>query len=305
MAMYAKSIKIKLYRMRIRKISEVQRGMDMCRIMIAEDELIGRMILKKTLQKRFEDCEIIDVANGRAALEAFRRTPIHIAILDIEMPGIKGIDVAERIRRENKEIQIIFLSAYDKFEYAQRAVAVHAFEYVLKPYSEHDLLHAVERAMPECGDEMEAVRREQEESVEYNSEKQITHGADADIKTKLQEASEDTVTRLGVMVTMVEEFIRRNYRYDISMQDAARAVNYSETYFCKMFKQRYGRSFTAYLTEYRMREAKKMLLQPTVNVREVGEKVGYSDATYFSRVFRKHIGMSPSEYRNAFLKRIQ
>lgn len=305
MAMYAKSIKIKLYRMRIRKISEVQRGMDMCRIMIAEDELIGRMILKKTLQKRFEDCEIIDVANGRAALEVFRRTPIHIAILDIEMPGIKGIDVAENMRKENKEIQIIFLSAYDKFEYARRAVAVHALEYVLKPYSEHDLLHAVESALLESGEETGDVCSEPEERGEHDSEEQVSQGEETDLETELPEDSEDNVTRLGVMVTMVEEFIRRNYRYDISMQDAARAVNYSETYFCKMFKQRYGRSFTAYLTEYRMREAKKMLLQPTVNVREVGEKVGYSDATYFSRVFRKHIGMSPSEYRNAFLKSIR
>lgn len=273
--------------------------------MIAEDELIGRMIIKKTLEKRFSHCEIIDVENGRAAMEVFRKLPIHIAILDIEMPGIKGIDVAERIRRENKEIQIIFLSAYDKFEYARRAVSVHALEYVLKPYSEHDLLQAVERAMLEYGDEMEAACPKPEESGEYNSEKQNSHGADADFKTEFQEASEDTVTRLGVMVTMVEEFIRKNYRYDISMQDAARAVNYSETYFCKMFKQRYGQSFTAYLAEYRIREAKKLLLQPTVNVREVGEKVGYTDATYFSRVFRRHIGMSPSEYRNAFLKRIQ
>lgn len=270
--------------------------MDMCRIMIAEDELIGRMILKKTLQKRFADCEIIDVANGRAALEVFHRTPIHIAILDIEMPGIKGIDVAENMRKENKEIQIIFLSAFDKFEYAKRAVSVHALEYVLKPYSEHDLLHAVERAMLEYGDEMEAAYPDPEESGEYSSEKQNSHGADA---------SEDTITRLGVMVNMVEEYIRDNYSYDISMQDAARAVNYSETYFCKMFKQRYGLSFTAYLTEYRMREAKKLLLQPTVNVREVGEKVGYTDATYFSRVFRRHTGMSPSEYRNAFFKSIR
>lgn len=291
--------------MQILKITEAQRGMDMCRIMIAEDELIGRMILKKTLQKRFADCEIIDVENGRAALEVFHKTPIHIAILDIEMPGIKGIDVAEDMRREDKKVKIIFLSAFDKFEYARRAVSVHAWEYVLKPYSEHELLHAVKEALQQCGEEMEDACSEQEESWERDGEEQVCHTEKSDFGIDLQEDAGDTVTRLGVMVTMVEEFIRKNYKYDISMQDAARAVNYSETYFCKMFKQRYGLSFTAYLAEYRMREARKLLLQPTVNVREVGEKVGYSDATYFSRVFRRHVGMSPSEYRNAFLKSIQ
>ena len=72
----------------------------------------------------------------------------------------------------------------------------------------------------------------------------------------------------------------------------------------QLLKQQYGQSFTAYLTEYRIEEAKKLLLQPTVNVKTVGERVGYSDPTYFARVFRRNMGVSPTEYRNTFLKSI-
>ena len=85
--------------------------------------------------------------------------------------------------------------------------------------------------------------------------------------------------------------------FDISMQDAARAMNYSEAYFCKLFKQCFDQNFTSYLTRYRIKEAKKMLEQPTVNVKEIGRAVGYGDSNYFAKVFKRITGQSPTEYR--------
>ena len=85
--------------------------------------------------------------------------------------------------------------------------------------------------------------------------------------------------------------------YDLSKQDVARMMNYSEAYFCKLFKQCFNRNFTSYLTEYRVEEAKKMLAEPTVNVKEIGKAVGYSDSNYFAKVFKRITGQSPTEYR--------
>lgn len=258
----------------------------MCRILIAEDELIERMVLKKTLLKRFQECEILEAKNGREALHIFQNQGIDVAILDIEMPGIKGIEVAERMRQESKDTSIIFLTAYEKFEYARKAVSVGALEYLLKPYSEREIIMTVDAAVKKCGTQEKMMQEKPE------------------LSNAKEDADNENVNRLRVMVAMVEEYIRSNYMLDISMQDAAQAVNYSETYFCKMFKQQYGQSFTAYLTNYRIEEAKKLLLQPTVNVKCVGERVGYIDSNYFARVFRRNTGMSPSEYRAAFLKSI-
>jgi AraC-like DNA-binding protein len=91
---------------------------------------------------------------------------------------------------------------------------------------------------------------------------------------------------------------------EISMQEAARAINYSETYFCKMFKQQFGQNFTTYLTEYRINEAKKLLKQPYMNVKEVSAKVGYTDSSYFARVFRRSVGISPSDYQLQRIKEL-
>jgi len=107
------------------------------------------------------------------------------------------------------------------------------------------------------------------------------------------------------MTSMVEEYIRSNYMNDISMSETARAVGYSEPYFCRMFKLQFGQSFTSYLAEYRVEEAKKLLAQPNVIVKEVGVRVGYLDSNYFTKVFKRLEGVNPSEYRMSSLKDLQ
>lgn len=270
----------------------------MYRILIAEDEMIERMMLKKTLQKIFGDsCEVLEAANGKRALEIFRSVDVHVVILDIEMPEITGVEAAEIMRREKEGFCIIFLTAYDNFEYAKKAIAVHALEYLLKPYSDKELVAVVDEALRLA----ETYEKRQKDSSYAPGISGLT-GNSSLIKQEVESETElileeNNISRFNVLVSMVEEYVRFNYMNDISMQEAARAINYSETYFCKMFKQQFGQNFTAYLTEYRVNEAKKLLKQPNMSVKEVGIKVGYPDSSYFARVFRRIIGISPSEYQ--------
>ncbi len=270
----------------------------MLQILIAEDELIERMVLKKTLIKRFgNQCEVFEAENGERALEIFCSTDIHIVILDIEMPGINGVQAAEIMRKEKSGFCIIFLTAYDKFEYAKKAIAVRAMEYLLKPYSERELVNVVEEAIRLS----QKYVKTQVDGKEFESEEEELPLMEGNNPIYTEEVSPN---RLNVLVAMVKEYICENYMEDISMQDAARAVNYSEAYFCKMFKQQFGQNFTSYLTEYRIEEAKKLLCQPTVSVKAVGTRVGYPDSNYFARVFRRMNGVSPSEYRMKFLNQL-
>jgi len=282
----------------------------MKRILIAEDEFIERMVLKKILEKKFGDqCEVLEAEKGTQALEIFRSTDIHIVILDIEMPGIKGVQAAEIMRREKQGFCIIFLTAYDKFEYAKKAIAVRAMDYLLKPYSERELISVVDEAI-HLTEKYEKVHAEREdESGAGVEETDLSLMGDYN-QTLLTEEGTDEGTgeippsRLNVLVAMVEEYVKKNFMHEISMQDAARAVNYSDAYFSKMFKQQFGLNFTAYLTEYRIEEAKKMLCQPAISVKDIGVRVGYPDSNYFARVFRRMNGVSPSEYRMGCLKEL-
>ena len=87
------------------------------------------------------------------------------------------------------------------------------------------------------------------------------------------------------------------------MQELARNMNYSEPYFCKLFKQCFNKNYTSYLAEYRVEEAKKLLSLGTMTVKEVGKAVGYSDANYFTKVFKRITGQNPSENRLDVYKR--
>lgn len=83
------------------------------------------------------------------------------------------------------------------------------------------------------------------------------------------------------------------------MQDAAAALRYSDAYFCKLFKQCFKVNFSAYLNRYRVEKAKKLILDSRLSLKDVGTAVGYSDANYFTRVFKRLTGQTPSEYRQA------
>ena len=97
---------------------------------------------------------------------------------------------------------------------------------------------------------------------------------------------------------IIRNFIDRNFMYDLSVQDIAAELGYSEAYFCKLFKQYFGQSFVSYHTEYRIGRAIKMMEDTSVSVKDAGKAVGYSDPNYFTKVFKRVKGVNPSEYRN-------
>ena len=252
------------------------------KVLVAEDELIERMVLCKILRKHLgEFCDIFDSKNGREALEVFEREQPQIAILDIEMPGINGLEVARKIRESGRDCAIMFLTGFDKFSYAKQAISVRALEYLLKPYNEQELIYAVEEAM------QHASRFAVKESCEAPKQEQ---------SAPLKEEGTESL-RLSMIREEISKYIAQNYREDISMQSAAQAMGYSEAYFCKLFKQCFRANFSAYLNEYRIEKAKAMMADPLVNIKDIGAACGYSDSNYFARVFKRITGQTPSDYR--------
>ena len=120
----------------------------MYKIMIADDEGIVIDSLKFILEKEFgNECEIEFAKTGRSVIELAETFRPDISIMDIQMPGINGIDAMKEIRRNNKDVIFIVMSAYDKFDYAAEAIKLGALEYVTKPMEKHKILAVVKRAM--------------------------------------------------------------------------------------------------------------------------------------------------------------
>jgi two-component system, response regulator YesN len=83
----------------------------------------------------------------------------------------------------------------------------------------------------------------------------------------------------------------------LSLDDVSREVNVSPYYFSKLFKEETGENFIEYLTAIRMEKAKELLSQTGKSMKEICSEVGYTDPNYFSRSFKKNVGVTPTEFK--------
>lgn len=106
------------------------------------------------------------------------------------------------------------------------------------------------------------------------------------------------------IIETAKEYIKLNYSKDISLDDVSRNVNISPYYFSKLFKDDTGEGFIEYLTNLRIEKAKELLCDCAYSMKEICSLVGYSDPNYFSRTFKKNVGVTPTEYREGMTNTI-
>lgn len=104
--------------------------------------------------------------------------------------------------------------------------------------------------------------------------------------------------RTNDIIIKAKQYIDQNYNKDISLDDISRNMNLSPYYFSKLFKEETGENFVEFLTGIRIEKAKQLLINPEMSMKEICSDVGYSDPNYFSRIFKKVVGQTPTEYRD-------
>lgn len=252
------------------------------KLLVAEDEFIERKMLCQTLTKHLSGfCVLLEAENGDEAWKLAKTESPELAILDIEMPGMSGLEVARKIRDAGNPCAILFLTGFDKFSYAKQAITVRALDYLLKPYDEEELIYAVEEAMQAAS----------------HFSRRIPLQPIPDESNVLPSPENDENLRISLVRDQIRECIAAHYMEDLSMQEVAQYMRYSEGYFCRLFKQCFHTNFSMYLNQYRIEKAKELLHDPRTNVKEVSIACGYNDSAYFSRVFKRFTGCTPSEYK--------
>ena len=270
----------------------------MYRVLLVDDEQIERMALAKKIDRYYGDkVEIYHAVNGREAVAMCGEQKNDIVIMDISMPEMNGVMAAKYIRKMDDQCSIIFLSAYDDFEYARNAIKVRALDYLLKPCDMNDLLAVMDTALQKL-DKENVFNGNSIYGKEQNKEIEIC-GSNANNVRENRPKRTDNVRNSDEQTTIkyLKEYVENNYIYDISMQEAAEEMGYSDAYFSKLFKQYFNQNFTAYLTEYRIKKAKELLSNTNHSIKDISRMVGYTDSNYFAKIFKRLVGEIPSKYR--------
>lgn len=102
----------------------------------------------------------------------------------------------------------------------------------------------------------------------------------------------------AAIITGVVSYIRNNYMHRITLDGTAAHVYLSPSYLSKIFKDEMQTTFNAYLNSVRIEKSKTILLSNTLSISEVSDLVGFADQSYFNKVFKKYVGVTPKKYRD-------
>ena len=125
----------------------------------------------------------------------------------------------------------------------------------------------------------------------------ITAGKAMELLSRIGRSAADGGQGPDSRMEDVLAFFHQNFQEEIQVRECARRFNMSESWLIRCFRQRTGMTPQRYLTDIRLNQAKELLAASSLNIGEIAAVVGYENALYFSRIFRKYVGVSPREYR--------
>lgn len=375
---------------------------------IIDDEPIEVMALELMLKESFNNLKVFSATGGRQALKLVDDYRPDIMIVDIQMPGINGLDLIKEMKALYPKVQVLVVSAHDYFEYAQRAIQLGVKNYLVKPASREEIVQTVRGILGEINKEKQTKKEQfmnkekvdisniiikkemlnglisgafssdkyemylellglqghigmfvvvcnkekhqqeafidtwnlwrsrkytilktthenysvyliffpsQQQPSDYEDlikndlisftdrlDSQIAWGVGKTAKTAEEltlsfQKALSTIYHDNYLKFKVEKYIKDHYHHDLKLEDVAGHANLSIYYFSKWFKKNFNQTFSEYLSHLRMNMAVNLLAQTDLNVKEISYRVGFNDPNYFSKLFKKIVGKSPTDYR--------
>lgn len=251
-------------------------------IMVVDDEKTVRESIALQIPWNEYGIEAFAAANALEALELLKDHKVELMLVDIRMPVMSGLELLKRVKEMKCGTEVLILSGYADFSYAQEAIRYGAREYLLKPLEQEALVRSVLKYRDEW--EGESFWKDIREQLNIQSER------------KNVSAGHCSHTVQKVLQIVQEEL--KNEELSLKWISAQRLF-LNENYLSRLFQKEVGIKFSAYLLEQRMITAMRQLAgEEEVLIAEVAKNTGFGDnAQYFSSTFKKYTGYTPSEYR--------
>lgn len=253
-------------------------------ILIVDDEDIAIQGILANINFADYGISCVKTANSmEQAKKIMEQNEIHIVMCDIEMPNGNGLDLIEWINEFAPATVTLILSCHTEFHFAQAAVGLSCQQYLTKPATpevlEKAMIKAVEQVRKQDSD-----RKIRQLGQEYVNQMAGVRGDETDTTEQIKR----------YIIDHIEE--------ELSVEQLARMFFLSQNQLTRTFKKKYDMTVIEYITDYRLRLAQEMLKSTNLTVTVVSAKVGYSNYAYFTKLFKKYSGYTPSAYRSRFHK---
>lgn len=233
--------------------------------MIADDEPLEREVVSMIIRQHNPmGTQLFEARNGEEAVQIASREQMDIVFMDIKMPILDGLMAAEQIRAVQPDCRIIFLTAYDE-TFLLGKQAVQESDVLLKPAHPDEIEKTLEKYIPK--------------SHPPRKEHSIRPTSNADI--------------LKLMV-----YIEENLQQDLGLELLSELVHLHPRYVSRLFKNETGFTITEFITIRRLKKAKHLLVHECETIASISESCGFADSSYFTRVFKKHEGMTPTQFQH-------
>jgi two-component system response regulator YesN len=199
----------------------------------------------------------------RKALEEIRAIRPDAVLSDLKMPGLTGIELLEELMRDTLRPLFVIVSAYTEYKEIRKLFLTHGFDYLVKPVADSELIELLNRLADKINYTQPAIERKTESR------------------------------RLDEILQYLRDYSHMNH----SLESIGEHFSIKSGALCNLFSKHMNTTFSAYLNSVRMERAKVLLLSTHKQLKEIAVICGYSDAFYFTRVFHKTYGMSPSRFR--------
>ncbi len=237
----------------------------MYRLIVADDDhiFLNRMI--RYMDWKALNIEVVGQAqDGKKALELCRNLAPDILLTDVKMPYISGTELAQYVREHLDLCQIIFMSVYSEKADLKTAIKVRAIDYIEKPVD----IAALHDALLRSTSILQEIHKSKLETAPYSR-----------------------------AIADVIQYIMQHFQQDFTIEFLASQVYLSTNYLSSRFKAETGKTINQYITNLRIEQAKNLLKGTSKTVAEIAAAVGYSDEKYFSRLFAKTTGVTPTQFR--------
>ncbi|SHI32971.1 two-component system, response regulator YesN [Dethiosulfatibacter aminovorans DSM 17477] len=249
----------------------------MYKLLIVDDEPFIRRGIRSLIDYGKLNIEkVLEASNGEEALDIYEKEKPEIILADINMPRMNGLVFAEKVKVDNKEILIAFITGYDYFDYAVAALRTGVDDYILKPVSRKDIEGVLKKFTSILEDR--------------NRDKKVYEIVDG---LNDEDALDD-----GGYGEKMKKIIDENIgNHDFSLTFMADEMGFSTGYLSTVFKKTFGVAFQEYVLDRRLSRAKILLLTTDKKNYEIADEVGFDDVNYFGTRFKSAYGMSPKQYK--------